>query len=912
MRTYRPVVALALLGAASLAPACGSDDSGPQTDVELDAADASDGSGEDVADDADVADTTADVVPDGSGADAQLDADVDAGDGGIRVPGIDGRVSVLVDEHGMPHIRATTDADAAAVLGYLHARDRFAQMDLRRRVTTGRLPELVGSLAIDNARSNRSTFLTRDGRFLEQALYDAATPETIALLEGYAAGVNAWLAEVAAGDATLPDEFFYPLVSRDVIPPWEPTDSIAAVIALVNSLTNDSAYDLSMGRAWDELGPELAHEVLGPWQVTEAWSVDDYLPVDAKRERGPLVAGPVDLVRARRALAEAAERAATVGSSDGIERLAGSNNWVVGPSRSASGNTLFSNDPHLSMTNPATWYLAHLDSTSAGTGSYDAAGLSFAGLPWIIIGQNADIAWGATTTYFDLSDVYVEELTTDGSGVVFGGEDVPFVRVPVEFRPSDGDVVAEELLVVPHHGPVLSIDREAGVATSLRWTGSDMSGDVNFLTDLMRADSVDAAQTALRQVTSLGQNWVVIDRTGNFGWFPYNTVPLRPWADLASGLVPFLPLPGDGSAEWEGYMDYDDLPQAKNDPRGAVATANNDMVGALADGDPTNDGVPVLQTGPDQAYRQYRIREVLEASTAHTPETMLALVGDTRLSWGADVLPGWIEAIDAAEGSGEGSGAAPVAVDEAGADVLAALRGWAFTCPSGIDGIEVDDDPSVDAGQRAEARGCLAFTAFFHHVRAAVWNDREWPRDPGNAGLLRLELRPETFSDPATWWDDERTADVVETRADILRGALNAAGAQLVELLGDDPEAWLWGRVHTLTLAADLFSSFGVPNFDNGPWVNDGNTWTVDVASPRSPLTDRFSHGSGASARLVCEGEPAGVTCTIQLPGGQRHYRDSANYDDLLRRYLRNEAQPLLFTAAQIDAATTTALEFAP
>src|SRR5690606_19593100 len=123
-----------------------------------------------------------------------------------------------------------------------------------------------------------------------------------------------------------------------------------------------------------------------------------------------------------------------------------------------------------------------------------AAGQTFAGLPWVILGQNANIAWGATNTYFDLSDVYVETLTEERNGVIFNGEAVDFVEVEFTMHPFDEEPTTRTLLFVPHHGPLLSIDEEAGTAISIAWTGNRVSTDANFLTKLMRATTVEDAR----------------------------------------------------------------------------------------------------------------------------------------------------------------------------------------------------------------------------------------------------------------------------------------------------------------------------------------------------------------------------------------------------------------------------------
>ena len=181
----------------------------------------------------------------------------------------------------------------------------------------------------------------------------------------------------------------------------------------------------------------------------------------------------------------------------------GSNNWVVGPSKSMSGNSLLSNDPHLGMTNPATWYLAHLDAKINGSGQIHTSGVTFAGVPLVIIGQNEDIAWGATTN-FDMTDVYVETLNAAGDAVIFQGNEVPIIKKSLTLNFPDGGSETAELQFVPHHGPVLPKADDADPMMTLRWTGTDT--DVNFLTELALASDINEAKIALENVTTVCQN----------------------------------------------------------------------------------------------------------------------------------------------------------------------------------------------------------------------------------------------------------------------------------------------------------------------------------------------------------------------------------------------------------------------
>jgi penicillin amidase len=801
----------------------------------------------------------------------------------VELEGLGADVSVAVDEDSVPHLRCATAADCAAGLGYLHARDRFFQMEVRRDFVRGRLHRIVRSDAvvpIDQA--NRATYLTRDARPIEEVALEQASPETRAMLEAYARGVNTWLAEARAeGGPKFSDEAYFLLIDASGITDWTAEDSIASVVALVDSLTNSSAQELALGALADEFPADLYGDLLHPRPVSNAKTLfGAYSPAAA----GPDLGAQLALSRTYgAALREAARSTEVRDALLGRTGDRGSNNWVVGPSLSKSGNALLSNDPHLGHTNPATWYLVEME---AGDDSMHVAGVSFAGLPWVVLGQNEHIAWGATTTYFDQADVYLETLNAAGDAVIFDGEEVPLLTYDTSITVGSKEYPGTAY-VVPHHGPLLSIDEAAGTAVSLKWTGAELSTDVNFLTEMMAAATVDEAREAAELITTLGQNWVVIDTAGHFGWFPYNRVPTRD--GVGSTQLPSLPLPGDGSAEWTGYVPYDALPQLYDNPEGYIATANNDMTGQVYDGDPTNDGIPVFQTLCAPGLREERIKELLEATDQHTTDTMLATVGDTYVKLSEYVLPGLEAALDAASGD----------VTEAKA-VVDALAAWDRTCPTGLASSDPEGPASTDAAEREAATQCLIFHRLLGDLRENVFGDELLAASPDTTETAALAALTDLLTGSArlsttAYWDDVSTEGTTETPEQIIAASVGETLAWIESKLGADRSEWLWGRLHRITLHADLFSSLGISKYDNGPYAVRGGYSTVNVATPSQDRAEGFDIGAGASMRLTCEGLPEGMSCQIQLPGGQRHDRDSPYYQNFLERWLTNTPAPLRF-----------------
>ena len=502
--------------------------------------------------------------------------------------------TVHFDEYGLLSADCENNTDCTMVLGYYHAFHRFVQMDIGRRLATGRLADLVAPSVADLfgiaeiAARSRQLYSSRDGRPGEEVLLENASPETLAVLQAYSTGVNQWIADVQNGEngATWPAEFGPGLLdySPEDVPAWTPADCLASILVLIEQLTNDEGSQINAGIQRALIGDDdVFSDLFSRRPINDSAIIEPPPAIAAATapvaKRNLLPYRPYfRALPALRRLSDTLDRTERFRNLWGRAHLigedVGSNSWAVMPSNTENGNSLLSNDPHLGMEQPATWYIAHLDSKTNGSGTWHAAGATFAGLPWIILGQNEDVAWGATTTVMDFSDVYLEELVLDDQdqprGVMFEGEVVDFIRSPFTVTFKDGSTEEFELLFTPHHGPVREVDVENMTAISLRWTGNDADTDVEAPNKWHVAGSVEEFRTAVTDITTIGQNWTVIDTQGNAGWYPYNRLPERTWAtNLDGDGPPWLPLEGaDGDYEWATYFDYEELPQVTNPEAG--------------------------------------------------------------------------------------------------------------------------------------------------------------------------------------------------------------------------------------------------------------------------------------------------------------------------------------------------------
>ena len=325
------------------------------------------------------------------------------------------------------------------------------------------------------------------------------------------------------------------------------------------------------------------------------------------------------------------------------------------------------------------------------------------------------------------------------------------------------------------------------------------------------------------------------------------------------------------------------------------------MTGALWD-DPTNETFDTLQTDVAPGWRHQRIIDLLSASGAHTTDTMLEIVADTHSLIGETLTPTILAA------------ASGLTLSANAQKVVNALNGWAFDCPTGLDSTDAAASSLVnDSAELLESSGCAAFHVAIREINQATLGDEGIRGERGpNVAMVKL-LNGEPLFRTASYWDDVSTEGVVETMDDIIAAALDSAGTILVDgvdtsvlkipALGSDETNWAWGRIHSLTLRSDIDSASGalILDFNESGFANNGGLFTVDVANPGT----NYTQTAGPSMRMVCEGFPTGVICTIQVPGGQSGDPTSPFYDNLLEDFLSNTPMPMQIDIA--DAATNAA-----
>lgn len=575
-------------------------------------------------------------------------------EGTLRVPGLAGAVTVTRDALGIPTIRGGSREDVAWATGFLHAQDRFFQMDLMRRRAAGEVAALAGARALEVDRE------VRVHRFRAEAA-GAVTlmpPADRAILDAYTAGVNHGLASLAGRP------FEYLLLGQEP-QRWRPEDSLLVVLSMFITLQNSTAaYESALGTMYDVLPREMAAFLSSPgteWDTPVIGQTFDVPPIPgpeiynprAHRARKPPTSNsqlPIDRKRptsnsqlpispSRWSLAFGSWRREAIWEL-GVESeaIAGSNNWVVSGKLTNDGGALVANDMHLSVRVPNIWYRAMLEfpppaPTTAGFGEAGPApshprtvapshprsliGVTLPGLPSLVVGSNTHVAWGFTNTYADWGDLVILELDPSN---------------PNRYRTPDGRREFEQ------YREVIAVAGEAADQLDVRWTiwgpvlGADHRGRLRALrwvahsadqlaakgiTPFESAQSVEEAFADANGRGTPGQNLVVADRSGRIGWTVYGSIPRRVGHDGA------LPSSwADGSRGWSGWLGAAEYPRIVDPPDGRIWTANARVV----------DGDMLAKLGDDSydvGSRARIIRDRLMATERFTPRDMLRIQLDT-------------------------------------------------------------------------------------------------------------------------------------------------------------------------------------------------------------------------------------------------------------------------------------------
>ena len=826
--------------------------------------------------------------------------------GTSAVPGLSGSVTVARDRAGIAHITADSSHDLFFAQGYIHASERMWQMEVWRHISAGRLAELFGKSQLDTDRFIR----TLGWRVAAQRDLDAVAPAARAVLDAYTHGVNAWL-DGHRGSLGLAF-----LASGDDPEPWTDLDSVAWGKVQAWNLGGNFDTEVFRYLADARLGdPARTDQLFPPYRDGAPVITPTGLPGSGgagapKATAVGTVDRAADATPPRRTIApaEAAAWRSIAAISQGLLRTAGlddatglasdhgigSNDWVVAPSLSATGGALLANDPHLGISMPSIWYIngLHCRTVSAAC-PYDVAGVSFPGVPGVVLGHNARIAWGATNVDPDVQDLVIETVDqANPNAYIHDGASVPFEVRHEQIKVKGGDPVDIEIRSTIH-GPILNqVDDRLAQAPpmAIRWSANLPTPDRTFeaILGLDTAGSFQAFRQSLRLYGAPSQNFVYADVDGHIGYQLPGYVPIRSDPKDRGD----RPVRGDdGSGEWTGSIPFDDLPWQLDPVDGVIASANNAAV---------DDQYPhfVAQEW-DPGYRAERILD------------LIALYGDDGLT-----VPelGKIQ-----------NDTSPLAAR----DVVPLLADASPATPDGtlIANRIADWDGACDQG----SLGCAAWNAWEFRVMRDIFDDDLGPLARDYVGSpFSWVLLSQLLDDPnSAWWDDSSTPGVKETADVIVARAMDEAGASLRAAIGS-PDRWAWGRLHSATFREPTLGASGSGPldwyFDDGPHAVPGTAGAIDntyfrfsaaYADPSDPsvvpvgIDHVFDVTNMPSYRLTIDMHDLDGA-RIVITTGQSGNPFDRHYNDQIASWASGGTFPLAFTATAIAAATVSTLTLTP
>jgi len=804
-----------------------------------------------------------------------------------KLEGLSGPVTVQRDRYGVPHIYAQTSADLFFAQGFVHAQDRFWQMEFSRRVGLGRLSELFGASQLQTDIFLRTLGIAR----VAKAEYEQADPEEKSALEAYSAGVNAYILHRSPARLGLEFAVLNLTGVKTTIEPWTPVNSLAWAKMMAWNLGDNWQGEILVTQVLHTIGTRGFPGLFTPYRPEMPFTVgDNELGASLGGLPGPL---------------------AVFGSERGI----GSNGWVIAGSRSRSGKPILANDMHLDIGMPSIWYEIGLHGVSAdgrpgrtNDCPYDVLGYSLPGAPGVVSGHNDRIAWGITALGGDVQDLYLERMNPSNPDqyMVNGRwKDLDFVYEDIPVRKESEPYRLRVRMT--RHGPIISdhgaqtslegfLAGPGGVfpanveltSVSMRWTALQPSSVIKAELLLDRAETYPQFREALRQWRSPSLNFVYADVDGNIAYQCVGQIPIR---EKGSGEAP---VPGWTSGfEWTGYIPFDELPRALNPAKGYLVNANNPPAGGAYR--------HLLGKEMDYGYRARRIVQMIESFSGpmglqdfqamQADEMNLTALEVCSALKGLDLGPTVLERRITEE---KEKGLSEKERQERRVREKDALVRM---------GKARDALLSWDGRMSAESGPAALYAQVWVHLVAEIFRDQypeaAWPMGASSRAENAVHY---LLGDPQNhFWDDVTTPER-ETRDEILVRAFHKGYAKLVEKSGKDSTRWRWDRIHTVTFINPTLGKSGISPiekiFNRGPYPLGGGMTQVNAEGwdARKP----FGVTHGPSMRLIVDMGSLGSALSVHAPGQSGH-PGHHHYGDFIEPWLKVRYHPALWDRRDVE-----------
>lgn len=744
-----------------------------------------------------------------------------------KLQAVQSPVYILRDNYGVPHIYAQNELDLYYAWGYVHAQDRLFQMDIFRRVAEGRLSEVLGNTTYETDLFYRSINLTG----YAQETYNAFNQTIQGLLKAYSAGVNQYISEI---QNNLPMEF---KILGYTPPPWTPLDTVTfgkfetwSLSADFNSLTyakllaafgNDTLQQLF------PLQPPNETTIIPPGVTGPPLAAN--LPPAASELTPQNLQAIKTLLPSINSLSNWLQRVQIP-----LLQPAGSNSWVVSGTKTTTGKPFLANDPHLSLLTPSLWYEVHLNINSTNTTipTLNERGVSFPGIPTIIIGHNDQIAWGLTVFPVAATDLVYYKFNPSQSQYYYNGAYRPVMHEIVDIRVKTSNTLTDHQITLNAtlDGPLLTMN---GTAYAVRWTGKGYTKDFLTFYKLGYAKNLADFKHAVENFQAAQQNFVYADIKGNIAYVGAGLIPVR-----RNG---YGRIPVNGSVpdyQWTGFLPFSQLPQIVNPSDGFIVTANNR---------PITSETPFYSSFYAEHYRAQRITELLNVTTPLNFADMQRIQTDTLSIEARDLVPYIRNALPYTTNQ--------INVTTPNVYQLVALLNWDYI-------------------MKTDSVAPTIFTLWLSHYATGTWGDQY-----NAAGISGPYPFTETL-DSLTQTNSRFSFVNASSRDDIIRKAMDQTFTDILTMfnlpttqsLFLNKDSFTYGHIHTYNMQHPLGSALSWLSFPRLP-ANGGEN-TVNVASGLSVT-------AGPSFRQIIDLNNIQGSLDI-IPGGQSGFRFNPHWDDQL------------------------------
>lgn len=818
-------------------------------------------------------------------------------DGEITIPGLEATVEIYRDEWGVPHIYASSTHDLAFAQGYAQAQDRWWQMEFFRHTASGRIQELTGKT---NDLIGTDVFLRTLG-FREVAAkeFEHYDDGTQAILQAFADGVNAYIQTRSNGDLAF-EYNVLALNGVDIdVEPWTPIDTI--IWGKLMSLNLGANYDNE--ELFSDLYKEIGEELVNTWYPDYPYETKSTI-VQADdmpgMEETSVQNASTEIVQGIRGINtqfaggfDMAQTPLPFGHGIGI----GSNNWVVDGSMTQSGKPLMANDMHLGIQMPSIWYEVGLHCQPVSEACpYNVVGFAFAPSPMVIAGHNDNIAWALTNVSPDTQDLYQIRINPQNPlEYEWNGEWRALTVRDESIRYGDGTEPVKFQVRMTHLGPILNDNQRDDAYNlqgfnnvdplALHWTALEPGTLFEAVIRLNRAADWNDFTDALSYWDSPSQNVIYADLDGNIGYQTPGRIPIRTEDHTGT-----LPVPGwTDEYEWRGFIPYDYLPRIFNPARGYVSSANQalvpqayyDWLSSELHGQYDQDSNYTISTQWAFGYRGDRVNQLIETLAPHSAATFQQMHADNYDGSAAEIVPLLAEV----------SFQSPE---------ISALRDWLLNWDYRFD---MDNPYAAYYGVFWKYLVQNTYNDQFGELYEASGSDNErW-------SVYLLMQQPDH-----AWWDDVTTTEMQENRDEILERSMAAAQKELIETQGDDRAKWRWGNLHTTLFVSNPLGASGIGILESivnrGP-VQTAGTGSAINATAWSANSEGFEVRSGPSERVIYDLSDWSKSLSMHTTGQSGH-PFSGNYDTMIDPWRTIEYHPMLWTRAQVEAASRNKLRLLP